>query len=91
VLPQKHYAKRFKSFSGSLFFIKSENSVGKAIMEPMKVHGLYKDDKERRAKLKFLKVGLGLHLIDIHMNSGRTAATYRDCKNDSFKAQINCL
>jgi putative flippase GtrA len=38
-------------------------------MEPMKVHGLYKDDKERRAKLlKFLKVGLAAFLIDIHMN-----------------------
>jgi peptide/nickel transport system ATP-binding protein len=31
-------------------------------MEPMKVHGLYKDDKERRAKLlKFLKVGLAAY------------------------------
>jgi peptide/nickel transport system ATP-binding protein len=35
--------------------------VGKAIMEPMKVHGLYKDDKERRAKtIEILeRVGLG--------------------------------
>jgi peptide/nickel transport system ATP-binding protein len=47
----KALRKEIKSFSGSLFFIKLEKSVGKAIMEPMKVHGLYKDDKERRAKL----------------------------------------
>ena len=35
--------------------------VGKAIMEPMKVHGLYKDDKERKAKaIEILeRVGLG--------------------------------
>ncbi|SEA17609.1 peptide/nickel transport system ATP-binding protein [Flavobacterium gillisiae] len=35
--------------------------VGKAIMEPMKVHGLYKNDKERKAKtIEILeRVGLG--------------------------------
>ncbi len=35
--------------------------VGKAIMEPMQVHGLYKNDKERKAKtIEILeKVGLG--------------------------------
>ncbi|KGO83230.1 ABC transporter ATP-binding protein [Flavobacterium beibuense F44-8] len=36
-------------------------TVGKAIMEPMKVHGLYKNDRERREKtIEILKrVGLG--------------------------------
>lgn len=36
-------------------------TVGKAIMEPMKVHGLYKNDKERREKtIEILnRVGLG--------------------------------
>jgi peptide/nickel transport system ATP-binding protein len=35
--------------------------IGKAIMEPMKVHGLHKDDKERKAKtIEILeRVGLG--------------------------------
>jgi peptide/nickel transport system ATP-binding protein len=35
--------------------------IGKAIMEPMKVHGLYKNDKERKAKtIEILeRVGLG--------------------------------
>ncbi|CAM2864780.1 ABC transporter ATP-binding protein [Flavobacterium frigoris] len=35
--------------------------IGKAIMEPMKVHGLYKDDKERKTKtIEILeRVGLG--------------------------------
>lgn len=36
-------------------------TVGKAIMEPMQVHGLYKNDKERRAKVIEIlnRVGLG--------------------------------
>jgi peptide/nickel transport system ATP-binding protein len=48
-------------FSRSLLVIKSENPIGKAIMEPMKVHGLHKDDKERKAKtIEILeRVGLG--------------------------------
>jgi peptide/nickel transport system ATP-binding protein len=35
--------------------------VGKAIMEPMQVHGLYENDKERKAKtIEILeRVGLG--------------------------------
>jgi hypothetical protein len=39
-------------------------------MEPMKVHGLHKDDKERKKTIEILeRVGLELSiLIDIHMN-----------------------
>jgi peptide/nickel transport system ATP-binding protein len=48
-------------FSRSLLVIKPRIPIGKAIMEPMKVHGLHKD-KERKAKTIEILERVGLEL-----------------------------
>jgi hypothetical protein len=37
-------------FPRSLLFVKSKIPIGKAIMEPMKVHGLHKNDKRKKSQ-----------------------------------------